>query len=292
MLNQKEQLGENAEIYPIRKSIGMDHVGRIVLGKRVEEVVRHTGDRVYFEQDDQAVQVKIGNWFSYKLRDRSQDGPGWQAGRLTEWPYDKEVDKVVVPSVEESTYWLDPRGCLSRKYSPEEQSFITNPFEALPDEQSSRSELINWNVQWERLIQDSEVPFPGYFSDRTIPGLRRQILERSIGVLGELGYAQLTAVPTWFHVAEMYKHLGFKYTFDEDEERVGQLRERLPHRTIRDRVVSSWTVMRQFWAEVAEKQGIEPEILIRSGKILRDQKGELLTYPLTPERNLWMYKEV
>lgn len=292
MLNPREQSDQNTDIYRIRNRIGMDHVGRIVLGKRVEDVVIHTGDRVYFEQDDQAVQVKVGNWFSYKLRDRSQDGPGWQSDRLTDWPYDKEVDKTDVPSVEESTYWLDPRGCLSRKYSPEEQKFITNPFEALPDEQSARSELIDWNVRWERLIQDPEIPFPGYFSDRTIPGLRRQILERSLSVLDELGYAQLTAVPTWFHVAEMYKHLGFKYTHLDDEEKVGQLRDILPHRTARDRIVSSWTVVRQFWAEIAEKRGIEPELLIRSGKILRDQKGDLLTYPLTPERNLWMYKEV
>lgn len=292
MINPSEHLNNRNGIYSVTKRIGMDHIGRIVLGKRVEDIVRHTRDRVYFEQDDSAVQVKVGNWFSYKLRDRSHDGPGWQADRLTDWPYDHEVDKTDVSSVEESTYWLDPRGCLSRRYTPDEQKFITNPFEVLPGDNASRSDLINWNTLWERLIQDPEIPFPGYFSDRTIPGLRRQILDRSLEVLDELGYAQLTAVPTWFHVAEMYKHLGFKYTHAQDEETVGQLRERLPHRTVRDRIVSSWTVMRQFWAEAVQKQGIEPEILIKSGQILRDQKGDLLTYPLSPERNLWMYKEV
>lgn len=273
-----------------RRCVGITDVKEIVLDSVLEDVLAHTGSKIQFDRTSTAAQASIDHWFYYKLRDRHADGPGWQTDRLTDWSYDKQVDVVEVPAVEESTYWLDPRGCLSQRYETADRNFIVNPFEVLP-EGTNIQEYIEWNQRYERLIHDPLIPFPGYFSDMTIPGLRRLILDRSLRILGDLGYAQLTAVPTWFHIAKMYEHLGFQYSFEEDKNRIEIITEALAQSGVKNRVEMSWVVMRQFWAQGLEQQlGIEPEEVIKKGKVLRDNQGRLLTYPLTPERNLWMYR--
>jgi hypothetical protein len=273
------------------KRVVISDIEKIVRGTELDQVLIATGSEIAFDQSSTAAQARVESWFYYKLRDRGLDGPGWQTDRLTNWAYDKEVDCTVVPSVEESTYWLDPRGCLSRRYEHVDREFIINPFEALPDENADVDQYIGWNNKWEELMTDHSLPYPGYFSDITIPGLRRQILERSLKVLGDLGYAQLTAVPTWFHIAKMYEHLGFEYNYNSDKEKMDQLSEALSQDGIENKVEKSWVLMRQFWAQQLEgKLGIEPEQLVSKGRILRDVEGRILTYPLTPERNLWMYR--
>lgn len=41
----------------------------------------------------------------------------------------------------------------------------------------------------------------------------------------------------------------------------------------------------QYWAVEMENNGLEPDRL--TDQIVRDKEGNILTYPLTPERNLW-----
>jgi len=56
------------------------------------------------------------------------------------------------------------------------------------------------------------------------------------------------------------------------------------------RMKSSWLVMLQFWAQRVEELGEIPESLLKPNErnfVFRDKNGNIITYPLSPERNLW-----
>ena len=258
--------------------------------KGLDEVLGAVQEKICVVESGQSCVVQAGDWFYYKLRDRANDGPGWISDSLTDWHYGEMADRVSVPAVEESTYWLDPRGSIRFRYRESDQKFIINPFQALPSLTDEAEGFSKWNSQFERLLADPTVPLPGYFSDISIPGLRRHILDRSLVLLNKLGYAQLTAVPTWFHTALLYEHLGFCFTDQKDKESIEEIKYELLEKRKLDRVSASWQLMRQFWAEIVEQRGEEPEKMITSGFILRNTAGQLITYPLRPERNVWMYR--
>ena len=86
-----------------------------------------------------------------------------------------------------------------------------------------------------------------------------------------------------------------KITFTtRDEERIEKIRQRLPVGNDEvSRRKASWIVMLQFWAELAELSGFSPEgFRIDSKFILRDDNQKILTFPLSPERNLWMFEKL
>lgn len=85
---------------------------------------------------------------------------------------------------------------------------------------------------------------------------------------------------------------GFIYLDINDEKQIQKILSRLPQQTLHQRKIASWIVVLQFWAELAEKNGISPESLAEKELILRDDDGRILTYPLTPEKNLWQYYQV
>ncbi|GAB4218703.1 MAG: hypothetical protein Fur009_0940 [Candidatus Microgenomates bacterium] len=66
-------------------------------------------------------------WFSYKLRDRKNDGPTWKPQLLTSWPYNSEIDNPFGKLVERSRYQGNPNFPLSRSFSDEQSEFIVNP---------------------------------------------------------------------------------------------------------------------------------------------------------------------
>ncbi len=294
-LTERQQLpGVRGEQSPNFEGVLTAHdMGRIVITPALTEVYAAAGSTAIYKADEISAQITIGDWFKYKLRDRSSDGPGWKTSPLTDWHYDHPDDRFPLGSaVEESTYWLDPRYPITDVFADEAASFISNPFDALPYSDPTPEALQVWHGRWQEVVSHDQAVYPGFYSLKAIPELRRHILETSKDILKTKGYQYLTAIPTWFHTAKMYEHLGFSYIYESDAEAVAALSSRLPFTSRRERVESSWMVMRQFWAHLAETQGYVPEELAGDATILRDDTGNLLTYPLTMERNLWMYQEV
>lgn len=259
----------------------------------IEDIFRETGSRIILESDEVSAQVKIVKgdltWFRYKLRDRRFDGPEWKTTPLTDWTYGGQDDKFTLGSaVEESVYCLDPRYPLTNEFSESQSAFTKNPFEALPFENPAKENLAAWLRRWQEIFSKKKPPFPGYFAIQNIPGARKHIHESVAPFLKQRGYDYLTAVPTWWHTARICGHLGFSYQYDCDRIIMEKLNLILPSETDVFRRKSSWVVMLQFWAEVAEKAGFAAEDFVEKRFILRDESGKIMTFPLSPERNLWM----
>ncbi len=265
------------------------------------EVVADTGSKLYYDEDEFSAQVRVVcgelTWMRYRLRDRSLDGPGWKRTALVDWDYNREVDRFTLGRcAEESVYCLDPRYPLTYRFSEAEASFIKNPFESLPFDNPNEVSLVEWLEQWRGIYVLGQyapeyLPFPGYFCLQNIPGARNKIAVGVNRFLGAKGYQYISAVPTWWHTANMLrKHFGFSYQDSRDEAKIELIQSRL-HATNDDlgRRKASWIVMLAFWAELAETSGFSPEALgANPDFILRDDGGKILTFPLSPERNLWM----
>lgn len=266
------------------------------------EVVADTGSQIFYDEDESSVQIRVVlgdlTWMRYRLRDRSNDGPGWTRTALIDWDYDKEVDRFSLGRcAEESVYCLDPRVPLTERFSLAEASFIRNPFDSLPFSQPSWRNLSRWLDRWKGIFDFGRhfpeyLPFPGYFCLKNIPGARNRIALGVNDLLRSKGYEYISAVPTWWHTANMLGlRFGFSYQNATDGVRIDLIRRKLPFggRTEIDRRRASWVVMLQFWAELVEQSGLKPESFqIGSEFVLRGEDGKILTFPLSPERNLWM----
>ncbi len=267
----------------------------------LEEIFLATGSEVLFEEDDASVQVKLHcqgkTWFRYRLRDRRFDGPGWRATPQIDWDYSGERDVFLLGSaVEESVYCLDPRYSVRDFFSEDIAAFIKNPFEALPFANPTRERLDGWLEQWKMVISSPHILYPGYFFARNVKNVRRQINKNICKVLGGFGYLYLTAVPTWWHVASICEYLGFSYMFEEDKvkmQRITNVLVPFQDGSERGRRRLSWIMMLQFFCELSESSGHVPENFDLDKKyILRDADGNLVTFPLTPNKNLWMFHGV
>ncbi|MEK7066695.1 MAG: hypothetical protein AAB965_03965 [Patescibacteria group bacterium] len=267
----------------------------------LEAVFQNTKSQIIYEEDESSVQVRLVcegvTWMKYRLRDRTLDGPGWKPTVLVDWDYSREVDRFTLGRcVEESVYCLDPRFPLTRVFSKKEADFIRNPFALMPFDEPTEENLRGWLRKWKKAYIIGDTPFPGYFSLRNIPGARGKIATGVSEFLKSKGYEYLSAVPTWWHIANMLRyHFGFKYVNGEDESKMELLRMRLPilgnDESARRRL--SWVVMLQFWVSLVEASGFSPEGLgLNPSFILRDDDDKILTFPLSPERNLWMVKKI
>ncbi|MEK9132632.1 MAG: hypothetical protein AAB606_02930 [Patescibacteria group bacterium] len=277
-------------------NISPDEIMDVILQSEIKEVFDETKSQLLLETDEVSAQIKLIHkgrpWLRYKLRDRRFDGPGWKPSPLTDWTYGGADDKFTLGgrAVEESVYCLDPRYPLTDRFPPFEAAFITNPFEHLPFDDPQHSHLAKWVDNWLSVrMKEKLVAFPGFFLLTHIPGVRKFIHNQVIALLKQKGYDYLTAVPTWWHTARICEHLGFIFQNERDRAIMDKLNARLPSGTPRDRCNSSWVVMLQFWAELAEKNGIRPEsFLPDKDLIIRDESGRIITFPLSPEKNLWM----
>lgn len=264
----------------------------------LEEIVIFTGSSVILESDEVSAQVKIvwkGNvWFKYKLRDRKYDGLGWEATPLTDWTYCGAHDEFTFGrAVEESVYCLDPRYPLADQFTEKQAIFIKNPFDELPYSNTIKEDLDEWLRRWKEIMAFMEVPFPGYFCLKNIPGVRKHIHSSVVELLRQKRYGYLTAVPTWWHTADICKFLGFIFQYDCDRETISRLNGALFLLSEPNKKKLSWIVMLQFWAELAEKAGFIPENFEIGGDfILRNNYDKLITFPLSPQRNLWMVFKV
>lgn len=263
----------------------------------LERIKTETGSEIIPDLDESSVQVRLVHqgktWFKYKLRDRRFDGtPVWKQTRLVDWSYDGEKDKFPFSAVEESVYCLDPRYPLTDTFPPEIAEFITNPFSALPYEKPDKDSLLNWFHKCRTVMESESIVYPGYFTTHHIPGVRSNLHRTALRLVRASGYEWLTAVPTWWHTASICEHLGFNYYFSDDKLKILLIRQLLTDRFGEDesetsRRRSSWIVMIQFWADLLVKSGLR---LDRSMEkyILRDEAGQIITFPLVPGRNLWM----
>lgn len=265
--------------------------------KELEDICAETKSEIILEEDDSSVQMKIacnGNiWFRYRLRDRSFDGPGWKATPLIDWDYDGKRDIFTLgPAIEESVYCLDPRFSVNDLFSDDISDFIKNPFEALPFGEPTREKLEGWLRKWKVVMDSENIIYPGYFFARNIPKTRKKILAGICKLLKASGYEYLTAVPTWWHVASMCEFLGFEYVFSDDKEKMEELGKMLSSfedGSERGRRMVAWIVMLQFFAELCEKSGYLPESFdLKSEYILRSSDGGIITFPLAPNKNLWL----
>lgn len=277
----KKQRGEAEEMALLFEKI-IDYPG-------LRTIIAETDSIVHSDTDGQAYKLSIKQgdieWFLYKLRKRDADGPGWKPGRLTDWDYSGLYDIFPHRAVEESTYWLDPREPLEVIFTREQARFIRNPFECL-EECNSPRDLEVWNTMFTSLFDHPSLPFPGFFAQKKIPGLRRYILDLSVSSLRAIQVTHLTAVPTWFHTSQLYEHLGFTYVYNEDALAMEQLIDGLKRFSKETKVQLSWRVMRQFWIEKARQYGLSFSSLVPNELV--DVQGATLLYPLTPERNIWM----
>lgn len=271
--------------------------GAIIQGP-IKDIFEETESEILLEGDAVSCQVKLLHqgkpWLRYKLRDRRFDGPGWKQTPLTDWTYGGVDDKFVLGrAVEESVYCLDPRYPLTDIFSPTEAQFIANPFEELPYGNASGEALLRWLIFWQNIIEKDDKPCPGYFALKNIPKARALIHQNVVSLLEErTSYDYLTAVPTWWHTARICEHLGFKFQYPQDAAATDKLNSRLPCGNSRERSHSSWIVMLQFWAELAESAGYSIGYFSADGwfdesHILRDEAGKIITFPLSPKRNLW-----
>lgn len=277
------------------------HEIRNIVEPRMEELFSGKGFKLNLREDGTTSRLQIVDpnteriWVNYSLRDRSNDGPTWRASKLSSWPARGVHD--VHPygtAVEESKYWLDPRSPLSEVFSPEESVFIENPFELIPFDDPQPDKLMKWYTMWRELMNNPHTPYPGYYALSTIGGATRGIFEDTLILLGKKGYTHLTSVPTWFHVAQLNEHLGFDYTHEEDGSQMKAFTSAIePAAATIDspisdrRIVTSWNAVLHYWAEVAEKEGLDPESFVTPGSIARSVTGDVLTYPLRPEYNIW-----
>jgi hypothetical protein len=222
-------------------------------------------------------------WLTYKLRDRRYDGPNWFPTPLTnQWGYHEDEDRMQLRAVETSKYWGDPRFPLTDYFPDYLASFIQNPFAALPIEKPNEKNLQNWLTNWKEVYTADHEIYPGQFSLYKISGLNRHVFESNCDLLPRYGYQQLTAVPTWYHVAKINEHFGFRYAQPDDASAMSLLDTAVG--TFGQR--ASWVVMLQFWAELTESAGLLPETMIDSEFILRHE-GKIVTYPLRPDHNVW-----
>lgn len=274
--------------------IGLEELKGVVWSPELEEICKETGSSVILEEDESSVQIKIilqnRIWFRFKLRDRRYDGPGWQSTPLTDWTYGGPDDKFDLGSaVEESIYCLDPRYPLTERFTESQACFIINPFEELPYEKPTKENLSDWLKRWKEIFASEEAPFPGCFSLKNIPGMRKYIHTKVTALLRNKGYEYLTTVPTWWHVAGICGHLGFIYRYENDRLAIKELNKRLLSATPAQRIKSSWIVMLQFWVELVEKSGFTAEEFgLNKSFVFRDYAGKLITFPLSLQRNLWM----
>lgn len=242
------------------------------------------------EDDETAIKYSIHDaqrrrWLTLKLRDRQFDRPGrWFPTALTnEWGYNGPEDSIDGAAIETSKYWGDPRYPIGGFFPEEMSRFIENPFTALPHEAPTVENLLHWLNTWRDAIAHPQLPYPGQFSLYTVQGLNRYVFDQVKTLGKERGYTYITAMPTWYHVAKINEHFGFSYHDPKDAEAMRKLDDRL----LEDGHNASWIVMLQFWAELAEKSGVNPELYIDPHYILRDETGTILTYPLRPDHNLW-----
>jgi len=228
----------------------------------LDEIMADTGSRLLYHEDEFSVQVSAtcGKlvWMRYRLRDRSTDGPGWRRTPLVDWDYDREIDRFDLGRcVEESVYCLDPRVPLGEVFSKKEAGFISNPFELLPFENPTQENLKIWLQKWKKVFLIEDTPFPGYFCLRNIKGVRSAV---AVGVnyfLRSKGYEYISAVPTWWHIANMlHRQFGFEYFSADDLTKMDIIRMHLPlfSKDDRGRRKESWVVMLQFWAKLASSR--------------------------------------
>jgi hypothetical protein len=237
-------------------------------------------------------------WFLYRLRDRRNDGPSFTRSPLTDWNYSGEFD--VPPSdglvVERSRYQGDPSFPLTNRFSQEVAEFIKNPFEAL-SKPEPEYDLDKWLNTWRLVFYGNDTVFPGQFSLVPFPSnISKTLFNLTVKLLREGGYRYLTSIPTWWHVALSNLRQGFKFCYEEDKKIFEKLQENLRslgfsnQEDLGIRMKSSWLVMLQFWAQRVKELGEIPESLLKPNEInfvFRDKNGNIITYPLSPERNLW-----
>lgn len=273
--------------FDITRRLSKEEVFSIITMPEIEHICRERGEEPVLTHDQTAIEIKIGNWFYYKLRDRRFDGPQWKATKLTSWPYNQSCDIAPENSIEESTYWLNPAFGLEERFAAPVCDFIRDPFAALPFENPTRENLMRWSFLYSDVVSNIKFVYPGFFFIQNIPKLRATIFQRSKEVLKNAGYTHLSAVPTWFHTAGMYEHLGFTFQDATDQHQFEKLKDAL-QQTFQHPIRQSWQVVYQFWAQLVEQSGYNPEKLGYPNPVVRDGDAHLLLYPLSPTHNVWM----
>jgi hypothetical protein len=286
----------------IERNFTLEAFKEIIAQASVVDFFKSRGNFRICYQEDQICCVcevrdcKGKRWFLYRLRDRRNDGPSFTRSPLTDWNYSGEFD--VPPSdglaVERSRYQGDPSFPLTNRFSPEVAEFIENPFEALIE---TKYGLNDWLNIWRLIFYGNDTVFPGQFSLVPFPSnISRKLFNLTVNLLRESGYNYLTSVPSWWHVALSNLRRGFTFYYEEDRKIFERLQENLRSLGLSNqedlgiRMKSSWLVMLQFWAQRVEELGEIPESLLRPNErnfVFRDKNGNIITYPLSPERNLW-----
>ena len=278
---RKEELGF------LYRRFGVEDIKNIVLSKPL--INAYNGLQMICDEDEQSAQIEFINqrrWFLYRLRDRSFDGIGWRKTKLVEWDYNKPTDVKDEKGIEWSTYFGNPQSPLTDVFTEEEANFIENPLEALPFVNPNEENLLNWLRLYDAVVSKSEIP-PGGFFIRGVQDIFKRILKNTEYILADR-YERLWSVPPWYHIAKLHEFCGFEYFNEEDEMIVRKIETMVPPYII----TASWIVVLQFWNKLVEEQGGIPEDYVGNHLVLRDEDGSIITYPLTPERNLWMVKEI
>jgi hypothetical protein len=286
----------------IERNFTLEAFEEIITQAGVVDFFRNKGNFEFFYQEDQSCclcevrDYEGKRWFLYRLRDRRNDGPSFTRSHLTDWNYSGQYD--VPPSdglaVERSRYQGDPSFPLTNEFSQKIAEFIKNPFEALIE---TKYDLNDWLNTWRLVFYGNGTVFPGQFSLVPFPSdISKKLFNLTAELLRICGYRYLTSVPSWWHVALSNLRQGFEFYYEEDKEIFKKLQENLRslgfsnQEDLGRRRKSSWLVMLQFWAQKVEELGETPESFLKPNErnfVFRDKNGNIITYPLSPERNLW-----
>lgn len=295
--NSCEQLLSESDTHSL---LGLSYREMIkaVTSPEVEEILLQSHSKSFCYVDPTAIEIRFITdagkiWLRYKLRGRVHDGTNiFQESTLTNYDYSGQINYVgnlMGKVIEESTYWTDPRYEVKEVTEDSEISrFILNPFEMLFSRSSEE-----WISNFAKIMNYAEPPRPGSLGLFRINGLRKYVYEKSREMLRGKGYSYITAVPTWYHVVMMYEHLGFHYAFTSDKTNLNVLNRHLKSRGFDVRnPKSSWVVMLQFWADKLIKEGIDPRKHYNEDLLFFSNMNQIITYKLSPKRNVWMISNI
>lgn len=242
--------------------------------------------------DETAVQVDLVNqdrwWLRFKVRDRLFDGtPSYTPTKLTEWDYGKPEDQFTLGrAVETSSYWGHPGHPTTNYMRNELAQFVKNPFDAVPFDDPNPVKIANWHRLFEELQQVEDYPYPGKFTMQSLPGVWQYSQSEGSAIMRKLGYEYRTSNPTWYHISTLNDKYGFAYTDPADKTQIDKLKTLVSP----DYKEASWQVVTQYVNKLTEENGLVPEEF--TDTVLRDEKGNIITYPFTPEHTYWRHKKL
>ena len=195
-------------------------------------------------------------------------------------------------------------------------NFIDDPFAQIPFDNPNPENLNHWYSMWwqvvNRGLRDKTIPQPGQTARSGFHAYLDHVINSVKQLIKPLGFNEISAIPTWLYVMEMFKNRGFSMN-ENDLNRLTEFLEKLnslelPHSTRREQKISlkdlsdkhplkSWFAILpfiiklnlEFIPEIKDDLSIFTEIYKLAKNAFQDGN---YYYPLTPDQNLWLFMSI